>query len=69
VSLPQLSGRGGLGESGTLHAAETMLGGCRGTRVRMAYVSLGWGAGVIEYRSLVHDELTRSIGDQTLLAA
>ena len=39
-----------------------MLGGCRNTPVAMAHVSLGWGAGVVEYEVLVDDESTGSIG-------
>jgi hypothetical protein len=65
-SLPSaVVGGGWRGELGTLDATETMLGGCRNTRVARAHGSLGWGAGVIEYEVLVHDESTGSIGGRT----
>jgi hypothetical protein len=55
-------GRGWRGELGMLDGRGTMPDGCPDTRVVRAHVSLGWGAGVVEYGFPFHDESTVSIG-------
>jgi hypothetical protein len=50
------------GELGALDGMGTMPDGFPDTRVVKAYVSLGWGACVVEYAVPFHDESTEFVG-------